>query len=1374
MKRIALTCVVLWIALALGGEASALQTGSVLAGETQTESAVLGTDVSASPGTEATPIAETAVPLDLASDEDDSFHVDITGRKTWTLGYGFGHPLGLALAGVAPGQFRLDQTLSVDFTAEAIEVLSVVAHLDDQQSDVMQSLAVYLDTERLDGVLGDFSLGDLGGAAAYNKKLLGLRLDYYLGDATITAVASQFEGITASRTFTGETASDEIEYAAVRPDQPWIEAAYRYHIDGLYAYALDAPYVEGFTDARFDLDDSTAMRAVLDTYGLGYLRDVIGEHGALDLAESDFTTVDDGMTFLLRNELTDYTREILEEAIDAYNDDLDGEEDARTYPFVIGSGYELEFLERLEAYLNLAVGDGSVPASAAERERFYDLGTTDVVESSVAVELTLDGLTYRSIYVPEFSDYSFTVHPTEGVLECDFPADFFASEAPAIRVAFDYYAISSGSFMLGFSLIPESEQVYLNETLLVRDTDYYIDYEIGILILDVSIELETTDVLSIEYEVYSGGLGGGSDYASYFYGLALDLPLGDVGEMQASLLRSQDDPGSSESPDTAQTMPNQQTVVSVSGDLEWNDLAARIDVGYNDELFPFDDNLRDNEPNEITGIAGFGEYVVFGHLDGFNVYVDGGWRSYDTANGLSGAAVRALDVAGDRIYFATNSGLTVVTRDGVSPFDRVSNWRQYDEGVGPPDGSIRSVAAIDGRIWVGTDGGVASVAVDEIDDPGAWVKYEGAAFDALGVVLTMAGDSASIYLGTDSGVYRYAPAADRLERISGAATDAVHDLALVDETLYAASDRGLRAYANGTPSAWLLEETVVLGVLVADDTIYAGTESGLVVVGEDDAAHIGWPITALGVGPDDALWAGSRADETYVLTIWRHGESVTSFDNEIAKIDGRDPRHYVDVSADEHRSRGLSARASFEKIEEDLSIYGSVESISPEYHAVGRLSRTDWTGWRVGAEGTLADAATWSVDHEYQMSDLRSEQPRGRSETALTLDWQTVWGPNLAVALRSEAINDDWTLRGAETVYAGVQAALTDSLFSDRVDVQIRWNDAYDIERAGGTIDRDTSVSAGVDVDLLEDFAVTAGWRRPIGASGGSWSGSETWTWSAGYEVGLGFASLEIDYAGERFVSLLSGNVDWVNQLDVGLDVTRFDLAEWSMTPRFQLDVDQGDDVSADARLTVVSRSDVWSVTTTVDGAIDGLGDVIVRDEERVSLNASYRAWEGVFPSVRLSAERDASTYEGEVRVRYQYGLDGSLRWETSPGERDTLSIRLDIDRSAAGTTTTDLTIDNAYQTDVTPALGRIFAIESDDASSTALSLLVDTAVDATLGGSELEFDGSLSAALNLAIGSMWGGSLRGSYVTGTKSAGGIYHSVLLELTVAIDFAFQE
>ena len=113
--------------------------------------------------------------------DEEAFQADISGQKTWTLRYGFGDPRGLAQVGVVPYMLFLDQTLAVDIHGEALSMLTIDAHFNDQEDDSMQSLTIGLDAGDLQGVFGDFSITGKEAFAVYNKKLKGVRLDYRIG-----------------------------------------------------------------------------------------------------------------------------------------------------------------------------------------------------------------------------------------------------------------------------------------------------------------------------------------------------------------------------------------------------------------------------------------------------------------------------------------------------------------------------------------------------------------------------------------------------------------------------------------------------------------------------------------------------------------------------------------------------------------------------------------------------------------------------------------------------------------------------------------------------------------------------------------------------------------------------------------------------------------------------------------------------------------------------------------------------------------------------------------------------------------------------------------------------------------------------------------
>ncbi|MFC2106535.1 hypothetical protein ACFLS0_07285, partial [Candidatus Bipolaricaulota bacterium] len=564
-----------------------------------------------------TPNTEPEIALPEIVQEESQFDVELEGRKTWTVRYGLGHPLGLATSGISPGQLMLDQTLTVDVVGEALSVLTIEAHYNDQLPGTMQSLALYLDTERLDGVLGDFTFGSVPDFAAYSKKMKGLELEYLIGDAVLTAVVSKTEGVSETVVFVGQTAHAEIEYSERTESGSNATAHYRRNLNGLYAYTLETLYTEEFSSIHFQFAASPSLRSVFSLYEVEFLFDALDSAQQLEVKPQDFQVLEaDDQVLLLQRDPLFLVRERLRDLIDMYNEQhelVEGE--AKTYPFTAGTDYELGFLSEVAQFAQIVVDDVVYPLETAERRRYYDVGHSDVWANSILIEVSTDGKTFDTVTNFRLPDFQVTIHEEAGVVECDFPASFYTSSS-VLRVGFDY-AVSEGAFMLGLSLIPGSERVTLNAEPLQRDVDYMIDYEVGMLF--VLVDLTDTDVLQVDYELYSGGFGAASDYASYFYGLTLDLPISDSLSIRGNLLQLADAPGAAADSERVRTMPNRHTIAGVQADLSLEEFTANVLVGYNQDRFPFDDNERVHLQNQINAIVAGEGYVLFGHHGGVTV-----------------------------------------------------------------------------------------------------------------------------------------------------------------------------------------------------------------------------------------------------------------------------------------------------------------------------------------------------------------------------------------------------------------------------------------------------------------------------------------------------------------------------------------------------------------------------------------------------------------------------------------------------------------------------------------------------------------------------------------------------------------------------------
>jgi len=1340
--------------------------------------------------------------------EDDSFVAELDGRKTWTVRFGLGSPLGLASAGLAAGSISLDQSLTVDLRAEALNMLTVEGHFDDRQPESLQSLAVYLDTERLDGVFGDFTVEGLAGFNAQRRKAIGGRLEYLIGPATLTGVAARFEGITESKTFVGATAEGETTFAVSQPDRPWVEMPYDKGIDGLYAYPLASLYVEEISTVELEVAGDASTRAALAPYGMDYLVEAFADEPGAEIETGSFEVIGEDaadqvlLLFVVPRKLA---RDRVKDAIDAFNslNDLTGS-DAREYPFVEGSAYEGEFLDQFLGVASLRVDSDAIPMLDGLRRQYYDLGRTGVIESSLSVQVSGDGERFSSIDRSGYAGFDATVHGEEGILEIDFPEEFFEAPAPTIRARFSY-TVTGGTYMLGFSLVPGSERVTINGAP-VEEESYEIDYEIGLLVL--LSEVAETDVILVEYERFGSGLGGASDYARYFLGLQLDLPVSESLDLTATIQRGFDDPGSVTDPTRVRTAPNEQTVAGVNGSVDIDGLTADFSVGYGIDVFPPGENARPPASNEITAIAGNDEYTFVGHRSGFSVLHKGVWRGYGTADGLSGQDVRAIVVDEDRAIFGTSAGLTVVNLEGVSPLDRAASWARYTEYEGLGNPSVRSLALWDESLWIGTDEGLYVVPIESIDTPTAWSKG-GPSGDLT--ITSLSAESETLYAGTQSGAYEWSASSETWTLLGGSGSMYVRSMVAVDGLLYVASEQGLRTYVDGAGAGWIVVDESVLAVWVADHDLYYGTSKGLFRASDGGEFHQGWAVTALGSDGEGGLWVGTRANDDYLLMLWLRGDDEVGYDNTTLEIDGRDRTQFGELAAEENTETGFFGRSSFQHAGEGLDLRGDVQVMANGYRAIGSGGSGGYADWSLDADIDLWDGASLFASHAYDLQDRDGEWI---GEATNRVSFSGSIGPKLTASIWHSTGNDDAYRRGPESSSFSFDTRISETLFADTVDVSVSWGTSVDTDHVDETVRAENSLSARGAIDLPLDVRLVIDWRRPLRGANGNWSGSERWAIDGDWDGEFSAFDLDVStYAnGRRQVGELP--FDWELGADLDANVDPIELDGWKLTPTLDAGIDWEDAaITLDGKASLRATLEKLTMRATLSGDMSGIGEPVIRRNEKLSLSASFSGSEVWRPSLSYSGSRSITTHEGVgSATSTNHSLIGHLDWDGEEAS-NALSITLRLKESSS-TRRITASIENDFQTDVTSLLKHIFTPEDQTASDILereserapatitdpaereildarepqeaaqireaetldesaypnAFLRLDTEVDFRSTGGEIDLDASTTARLDVSLTEMWGGSLSASYFTGLKSSGGLYHSFLFELTVAVDF----
>jgi len=924
----------------------------------------------------------------LAGEQTESFTLEVSGQKTWTIRYGIGDPTALAGENLYPGQLYLDQSLRADITGTALGFLTLEASFDDQLGPGFQHFVLKLDQAPWHGLLGDFYVGR-GELGVYNKKLLGVKLAYEGEEFTVSGLAARLEGVSESRVFRGQAAQAEATYSYQDPERPWLPAPYTKNLDGLYFWDLRAPFVEGFSQVQLSLDTGPGLTGFLADYGLEYLVEVLEEEPASELRDGEYLVLRDaGDVLLLKSPPDGLLRGRIRDAIAEYNDlhDLTGPA-RKDYPFVLGSELERAFLAGLEAYARLQVDGEDYPFPAAGRRRYLLLPERDVIEESLVVQLLPAGEDeFRPLDDPAFADYQVDLYPEQGILKLEFPQEFFQPGA-VIHVSFRYRR-TGDVFMLGFSVVPGSERVYLNGEPLTKGTDYTIDYETGTLVLFMT--LTEDDELRVDFERQRGGLGVVTEYERLFLGGTLSVP--GYEDLEISVWRALDvgRPG----PET-RVMPNTHTVAALSMRGESEGWRYSLTFGASENVFPPGDNERVAAPNRINDIAHLqapdGQYVVFAHQNGLTVYHQGEFAPYGGAQGLGGRAVRAVLALPGALLCATDAGLTVVKLTDPAPFDRVASWVRLYPDDGLPGQEAFALATDGELVYLATDEAVATFSPEQLESPEEWESWP--LPEGVGRPWVLLPSRFGLLLGGEGGLFRHGDAGwTEIQEVTGP----VYSLLVVGEELYVATGQGVRVLRDGSPAGWLSTRGPVCALAEFAGELWWGGEDGLFRESQP-APVLEARVTALAADQD--LWVGSEAsatgDEPYQLDLWRLTPAPTRFPREVTHIDGRDLGHFTDAPAALHTARGITGGLRLSREFGDWKLDLDIGTRWPGYQAIGSAGGGDNHGLGLVARyDTQTVSATLSG--RWEVRDLFSA-PRAALRGAVEATWRGI--PTLSLSL---------------------------------------------------------------------------------------------------------------------------------------------------------------------------------------------------------------------------------------------------------------------------------------------------------------------------------------------------------------------------------------
>ena len=1233
-------------------------------------------------------------PTSTDGDEAQTTSIQLDGSVNWLARYALGDGRGLSLKNYSKG-FTFSQSITLNTNIEVpVEqldaTLALLADLDTSQPGFLQSVQLSLTGRRWSVNYGDFPMGREGSPfAATGRTLTGVKGTWQASDVlSVQGTVAQVSGVKQTKTFRGNTAQETVQFAFHPPDRPLQSVPYLQSLDGLQYFSLGTDYVEGFTaiELAFRTDDSS-VEAVLADYGLGFLTETIRDDPARELASGAFAVVFTGEAYMLvlKREYLALIRDRLLAYIDDYNTDegLTGDE-AESYPLTEGTQYERTFLDALSESVRIRADSQTFALDDAQRQRFYALGRTNVQEESISVEIRRDE-DFIAIDEPELADFSSEIYGEPGILQLDAPSSFFEDGNHAMQVTFRYRA-ESQAYVLGLSVLPGSEAVFLNDERLTKGQDYFIQYEEGVLILQR--QLGSEDVLRIEYETARGGLFGAGDYSRSFQGTSLQYTPSDDLTLNVDLFRAMDLLQGEVDPSTVATMPNEHWVAGVSGQWRDDGYTANFSLGTALNRFPPDDNQKENLPNRVNAIqalpVGEREFVLFGHRDGLTVYDGLNWSSYSATQGLlAGPTVYDIATTPGRVLIATSGGLSVVELDSGDPsagFARRTNWTTIGALEGLPSSTTYTVSVQNNVVWIGTNRGLTTAPLGAMTDPQAWTVYR--VGDGAGLpsnrIEHLASVEGTLYVGTDQGLVRFNGDDQTFDPIAGLSHTPIQALASAGNTLYVATDTGVRTLVDGRGVGWPVFGTSVQALDVQDGTLWYGTESGLFSgAGDRIEPARGRSVTAIG-HVDGAVYAGERADGEFNLRLYRvrtPGGSVEVLSQSATGLNGRTENRYRPISASEHTETGWQGRASLSKDLGPLTLSSTLESVSPGFSPMGAFQNADQHRIRLGADYTVSEAVSFNAFHEEGILGLFAE-PYQRIRDGLGVSIETGNGPTISLNSTLERIDRRFDTPGFDQRKTVYETSANQSIWNDRVTLRVAYSrtGTDDLEReVNSTVE--SRVSTGASVKGPYGINVNVGYQQPLTWRFDQVSGNRTLNWGANWSNSVSIGrlplSLQANYSGSgRLPARYRGQTVTLDQ-NASLEAqgATLRLGSGTVTPNASISMNVNDLLSDNRRVQFNGQGTVRGNLGRFDSRLHYQRQQsfqaysrLTRTSDSANASLSYLGFENLRPTLRVSGNRNTFAHPifGQI-ANGNYEIATEAAWQPNGpwGANLTLSRRV-------------------------------------------------------------------------------------------------------------------
>ena len=1269
--------------------------------------------------------------------QTESFKIQLAGKKTWDLKFGLGDGTSLSRVGYPDDSFSLQQSLVVDLSGELGDYFSVAADLNDSEPGYLQEFRLSMDTDNWDGTLGNFSVGQKHNFTVYNKKLLGLRLSGQVEESQLETVLGRLQGISETEVFYGKTAEAEVTFSLYETDEGLVERGYKTNIKGLEHFGLDQQYVEGFTDPTLDFLLSQGLWDFLADWGFSYLKDTIEVENSKEVSSGRFKVVNVKKDFLiLTASRLSLLRSRIKSYISDYNEDQTDEEQ-KEYPFNENTKYELNFLRQLQEYVRLVVGDEKLQLSNYELYRFYSLEETSIEEDSLSVEVYKNN---QWTSVGSLPNYSYKLFTDQGIIDLDFPQDFFNElKKKKIEVSFQY-EISGNMYMLGFSVAPNSERVYLNGDLLTKNTDYTIDYETGSLL--VFREVGPDDKLKVDYERARGGIGGYAEYPRNLYGFTMKMK-SDYGlGLTVSTFQAGDQAGEDISAEIP-IMPNVHTVAGVDGKYQQNGWDINFQISGSINEFPVGDNQRKNLTNRINDVLSLSEsgydLTLFAHQDGFTVLKGEDWLSYGPQDGLAGTCVSDALLVDNLLVLAVSSGITTIELVGESPLDRAVNWESYYDLDNLDDLEVLDLATDGQTAWVATGSGVFGASLTNLDEDDPWGLITSSKFDDLSVT-EIEYTGGYLWFGTSQGLYLFDLETEQLVQDDPLLSQEVVELKAQFDDVLVVTTAGISRINQNLEPVNLLTSSSVMSLAVSGEEVWYGTDSGFSKIGSSHR-YGEKEITAI-LASEEGVWAGSKgytSQDNYDILLYLLRDNLTEYSSTDTSIPGKDENRYRNIDPTFHTDRGVAANVDVTKTftlwSREFFFSTGTEYRQPTYSEIGKFTEADNLIAGVSLGGELFKGFNLEASGDYSLTSFSTEENTLVTTTSLLAEWD--WFVNSSAEVY-------WKEKQDETREIGLSFRGIKGLWEDRLNLEFGLSGVDEIDLKDESSDIYASLSSSANITLIESVTFNLSYSVPLAFEPFTKEEAETLVWdfalSRGFPLGSNYGlKVQLDDKGQVDDLLTSGEVDLTNQTELSLDFDKIDwgLATLSPSTLFSWKFSGSANKISGKISGNLGVDDLKARLSLSRKATLPINSQLVKIKDQLSGKVDYSLGQ-VTPTLSYGLGRTSlqhPTYGHQTQ--YTGNLAFSSGWRPFTNVRNKVTIGIDYESESDFSYRLFDQVDWEIITNLTPQ----FSFDLDYVPSTE------------------EFDFTARAETSYPFSDMWGFSFTSGFNWGIKESGNIYTS---------------